>query len=41
MYLDGISKFETRRDENKYRQYPIVRNGDQAPPVGFLKNSPI
>jgi hypothetical protein len=22
-------------------QYPIIRNGHQAPPVGFLKNSPI
>jgi hypothetical protein len=25
----------------EYTQYPIIRNGDQAPPVGFLKNSPI
>ena len=24
-----------------YTQYPIIRNGDQAPPVGFLKKSPI
>ena len=24
-----------------YTQYPIIRNGDQAPLVGFLKNSPI
>ena len=24
-----------------YTQYPIIRNSDQAPLVGFLKKSPI
>ena len=34
-----------RQTKNKvnisYTEYPIIRNGDQAPLVGFLKNSPI
>ena len=29
------------RGDCVYTQYPIIRNGDQAPPVEFLKNSPI
>ena len=28
-------------DWGSYTQYPFIRNDDQAPPVGFLKNSPV
>ena len=26
---------------DRYTQYPIIRNSDKVPLVGFLKNSPI